>query len=485
MQPRKALIISLFERYSAMAMSFVSIVILSRLLTPTDIGIFTVAFGFVNLANTIRDFGVTNYLIKEKDLTLDIVATALGITFLIAWSLAGILYLCSGLISSLYDEVGIEAALVVMTFVFVIDPFGALAPALLKRSMRFDLLYKINTGSAFVYTVTVIALAYAGLGFMAMAWAAVAGSITRVLISIWYLPSEYRTWPRLTKWRELVWFGGYAMGIQLLAQASRSGSELLIGKILGFATLGFFSRAQGYVRMFNESVLNAIHPVARATLAQKNRNGEDLSAPYMKALGYITVISWPALFFLSIMALPVIRVLFGDQWDSAAPLATILCLEAMIMTIVLLNNDLIVALGEMKRQFRVASIVHPLRIVFVVVGCSIDIYWVVLALTFAALIHAGLSLKLVMTLIDIDTKSFRNSLLCNAFVTLCMALGPLLSYAMIGPDPNQHLFLLLFSSALALAGWYVGILLIKHPIKSEILALFKDVANRLDRKRSK
>lgn len=57
----RSLLISLSECYFLIALQLVSFVVLARLLTPEDIGLYSVSAAFIGLAHVVRDFGVGSY----------------------------------------------------------------------------------------------------------------------------------------------------------------------------------------------------------------------------------------------------------------------------------------------------------------------------------------------------------------------------------------------------------------------------------------
>ena len=76
---RKSLFWSFLERYVGIALTFVSFPILARLLTPAEIGIYSVSVAFVTFAHVVRDFGVAHYIIQEKDLSTQRMRAMFGI----------------------------------------------------------------------------------------------------------------------------------------------------------------------------------------------------------------------------------------------------------------------------------------------------------------------------------------------------------------------------------------------------------------------
>ncbi|TAM43293.1 MAG: hypothetical protein EPN61_08505 [Burkholderiaceae bacterium] len=71
MSTRKSLVFSFLDRYASLAISIVSSMVIARLLTPTEIGVFSVTMVRLMFVSTVRDLGAGQYLIQEKELTTE------------------------------------------------------------------------------------------------------------------------------------------------------------------------------------------------------------------------------------------------------------------------------------------------------------------------------------------------------------------------------------------------------------------------------
>ena len=71
MPTRKSLAFSFLDRYATLVIGIVSSMVIARLLTPEEIGIYSVAMVLLGFVATVRDLGVGQYLVQEKDLTID------------------------------------------------------------------------------------------------------------------------------------------------------------------------------------------------------------------------------------------------------------------------------------------------------------------------------------------------------------------------------------------------------------------------------
>ena len=69
MSTRRALVFSFLDRYAALVLSIVSSMFIARLLTPAELGVYSVTMVFILFLSSMRDLGAGQYLVQEKDLT--------------------------------------------------------------------------------------------------------------------------------------------------------------------------------------------------------------------------------------------------------------------------------------------------------------------------------------------------------------------------------------------------------------------------------
>ena len=403
---KRALLISFLERYGITSLQLISAIILARLLTPEDIGIYTVGVAVIGIAHVIRDFGVGQYLLQEKSLTREKVASALGLTMTFAWSLGALLAVSAPYIAAYYEEPAVEKVLFVVVLNFLIIPLGAMAPALLKRSMSFGTLFKINLAAATVSAIVSISLAYLGFGFMSMAWATVANVAVGALMSQIYLPKKYRVLPSLSDVKPILNFGGHVVGANIVVEVNTSATDLIVGKYLGFTSLGLLSRAQGYLKMYTNIIDKATGPVISAHLAKIYRDDEGINDTYAYVINYVTLVGWFSLGFMGLMGSHIIRILYGEQWDMAAPLASLLCLIACINVPDSLGSRLLIATGRAKIHFWITIIFFIFRLLFIIAFVSYGLQTMLVSLLLLSVFRLLITQGVIWTIFDIEKKRF-------------------------------------------------------------------------------
>ena len=86
-------------------------IVIARLLTPDEMGVFALAMAATILISSLRNFGVGSYLIREEQLTDDKVRTAFGIWITVSWTLGVVVLSVRHYIAGLYDAPGIADVL--------------------------------------------------------------------------------------------------------------------------------------------------------------------------------------------------------------------------------------------------------------------------------------------------------------------------------------------------------------------------------------
>jgi O-antigen/teichoic acid export membrane protein len=475
---RKSLVLSFAQTYTSLVFNLLTVMIVSRLLTPKEIGIYSVAVGLAALTQMLREFGVSDYLVQEKNLHDAMVRTSFTVNLILAWLMAAGLFAASWLIGDFYGDDGVGKVIRVLSATFMLMPFGTTAMALLKREMAFGVLLKIRTGEVATRSGMTIGLAFAGFGYMSMAWASLASMLALILgCTIWGHAYRARGLG-LSEWRRMVPFGLNRTISDIASQVGAQSANIVVGKMLGLAEAGFYSRGYGLVNLFRTKVISAISAVAYPAYAAEHREQGAAPTLYLRSLVYLTGISWPFFAVSAFMALPIIRIMFGDQWDAAVPLMRWLCAAAIVGTLIYQCNQFLVAVGQVgsvttiEIQYQLARLALAIGAAFysveAVAASQILVYVIAVALYYRKL-HAYEALAF--------GKCIR-ALIPSLVVTVTACVVP--AAVALWPDLlPKHMF-----SAFAVAilgsgaGWLLGLMLVKHPLLGEIRHLVSSFRSR-------
>ncbi len=472
---RKSLLISFAENYSVLVISFISTIIVSRLLTPRELGIFSVGAVIVGMAHIVRDFGVGQYLIQEKNLTTDKIRAAFGLTLIIAWGLAALLALLSIPLARLYDEPGLKYVIWVLAANFMLIPFGSITMAYLRREMIFTPLYWIKVVSALVHAMAFVAFALWGLSYMSPAWAAMAGIIATVGLTVVWRPKELPLFPGFKELRSVMRFGTIASGSSVVVEVNNATPDLIIGKIIGMEAVGIFGKAVSLIQLFNRLIMTSIWPVVLPHFAAQSRTGKDMKESFLRTVSYVTAVAWPFFAFIALMAYPIVRILYGSQWDASVPLVRILAAAALLSSPFMLVGQLMIALGEVNKQFQMQLAFLAITILALVSASSYGL--IVIAWAFlAAFIPSGVVIyRFLRPLLDLKPLELLRATSKSFLVTLHVLIAPIAVLLLMPVGPNDLWLPMITASVGSAIGWFTGIFLTKHEMCADVKNLLAKI----------
>ncbi len=307
---RRALAFSFLEKYAQIAITLVSFFIIARLLTPKEVGVYSVSAALIGMAQVIREFGVGNYLIQKKDLTDQHVATAFGFTLLLGFGTFLIFQFAAPLAGTFYTDEQLVTVVRIVALNLLLLPVCSISLALLRREMLFGRLMAVNTTAVVFGAATSMLLAWADFGPLSLAWGSVASNLTTGL-GAWLARNDRKLIaPSLREWREIVSFGGQSTIAAVVTSVAMDINDLVVGKVLGLAPVAVLSRAQGLMNLMHRDLMGAVRNVAYPAFAQMRRNGENIEPKFIATITSITAFAWPFYGFIAMYPLEILRIMF-------------------------------------------------------------------------------------------------------------------------------------------------------------------------------
>lgn len=465
---RRALAMAAGEQYFRLAIQFALIVVVSRLLTPAEIGVSVIGTGIMLIALGLREFASSDVLIQRQEVTRDDIGASFTVVFLMTVLITVATFVLAPWFGTFYGEEKLVRFLRVAAVAGLIEALSLPIRGLLRRDMAFGTLAFINTAAAAVTAAATILLALAGFSFMSFAWAMVAAAGTTTVLSLCFRPDLKVFWPTFKGWGSVLTFGGYNGASFLINQAYVALPQLVLGHFLPHSAVGLYNRAHVTVAIPDKIVLTSAFSVALPALAAEVRQGRSLKEPYLRALGLITVLYWPGQVLLALLAYPVVSLLLGEQWLGVAPLLQLMALAGLAWFPVMLTAPVLLAVGA-NRDRMLADFVG--RSVSAVVLCSAA-YFGIMAMAASKLVtlpyQMFLSLGFVRRHVPFQWREVWVALWRSAVVTAGTAAGPVVVVALSHSGFDLSILATMVAVALAVMGWAAGVFMTQHPVLLEL-----------------
>jgi PST family polysaccharide transporter len=345
-----------------------SVVIMARLLSPTDHGLFAMVMSIAGIAEVFRDFGLSQAAVQAPVLTKHQRSNLFWINSGIGAALAGAVFLSAWGIAALYGREELVPLAQFASMAFLLNGLATQFRASLNRGLKFRAL-----------AITDVVAAVAGLGVGVSAaladagpWALVAQLLgasfaTLVLVVVFggWLPGAPR---RGVPVGGFIRFGWNMVATQLVTYVGSNIDSVVIGVRFGAAPLGIYNRAF-QLAMNTASQLRApITNVAVPILSRLQSAGArywDFVRVGQVGLGYTIV---AVLGFVIGAAVPVTDLLLGPRWAEAAPVLSLLAVAAVFQTLNSASYWVYVSKGITGVLFRYNLVSVSIKIACILIG---------------------------------------------------------------------------------------------------------------------
>ncbi len=380
--------------------------ILARLLTPGDFGLIAMVTVFSSFVAIFAGFGLTSAIIQKKEVSDEELSSTFWINVGLGALLTIVLAASAPLIAAFYSEPRLTPLIVFMSTVFVISSFGTLQSALLTKSMNFKALALIGTCAVGISGFLSIYLAFSGYGVWSLAWNTVLAAFLAVVFTWMYSRWIPHFSLRLVGVKKLWGFGANLTGFSFVNYFARNMDNLLIGRFLGAAPLGFYNLAYNLLLFPLTNISDVIGNVMFPALSIIQHDKQRVRDAYITANRYIAALSFPLMTLILIVAPQLIRVVYGPKWTSAIVLVQILSITSIAQSIGINLGWIFLSQGRTDVLFKLAIITSSLAAISFAVGLRWGVEGVAIAYTIEQYLQAGPVYAIAFRLIDLKMRHF-------------------------------------------------------------------------------
>lgn len=468
MSTRKALIFSFVDRYSSLLMAIASSMAIARLLRPDELGIFSVAMALLLLASTVRDMGAGQYIVQAIELTPERIKAVWTIQIGIGAILALLVMALAVPAAAFYREPKILPILLVTGISYLLNPFGSITYAMLMREMAFGKIAIIRFSASLSGALVSVGLAATNHGPISLAWGSLAGTTANALVAQIFRPAGMPWGFALRGVPEVLGFGSRIAGTSIISSIVNSTPDFVLGKLQGMQAAGLFSRSNGLVAMFSRLITDAISGVAIGLFARQRRENLDVRPGFLRAMSYITVLSWTFSAGLALFSHPLTRVLYGTQWDGSVSLTRWLALAGGLVAPVHMCVVLLTALGRADLLMKATFASGTVTVLATVAGALLGFDTIGKFLALSSLCAAYFWLRTAKLAIDVNWTMLFSTFRGSAITASITMVGPVIVALLMGLEQTNPLLILLAGAFSGLACAIIAVFVTNHPIQAEL-----------------
>lgn len=362
---------SAIQKYSAMALSLISGIVLSRLLTPADFGSIGMLAIFVGLSEVFIDAGFGSALIQKKNPTQEDFSTVFFFNLLMAAAIYLVLFIGAPYIAEFYNMPVLCEVLRVWGLVLFVYSLNIIQLNQIRKNMQFKKLSVITLCSSAIALSITILLAYQGWGI----WALVVQNLLAAIIqcAIVWLSTNWH--PSLTfsisAFKSLFSFGFFMFLTHIVRTLSDKISGLIIGRVYSASTMGYYSKASTTEDMASMSISSVLIQVTYPLYSSIQDDREQLKNTIKRITTTLSFVTTPMICILILIAKPLIVILYSETWLPCVPYFQILCVAGLAKCLQAVNYQAISAIGKSKVMFKWELVKRIIDITLLILGIAL------------------------------------------------------------------------------------------------------------------
>jgi PST family polysaccharide transporter len=407
--------------------------ILARLLNPADFGIVAIAATVASLANLLVDGSFGMVLVQRREVK----PAMIGASLLLSAAMGGIFGLLiivfSLRVQNFFAFPHLSTVLKLLGVMLPVTAAGAVWSALLQRASLFRILTVNSALAQIVYGSTAIFMAVGGMGVWSLAWAQVLGSGTEAALAFLAGRRRYKIAFSRVAIGEVLSSGGMFTLIKVFNWAASNIDRLILGRLLGAASLGFYSRASTLMATANQLVGAGAMRVLFSTFSRIQHDRPRMVKAFDRALSTTVIGSTLASAFVVMFADVVVRILLGPKWMAAIPLIRVLFVAFVARSSYIVAESVPMSLGLSRATALRQGAQFVLVVAGAMIGARFGLIEAAIGVATAFWLFYLLCLILVLQLLDIGPLRLLRIHLNGVMVTILPVLAALGVEYLIGP----------------------------------------------------
>ena len=375
--------VTLVSQAIQFVLQMASTMIMARLLTPYDFGLIAMVMAIMGFVALFKDAGLSEATIQRADITHEQVSTLFWVNCALSAAAMVVLALLAPAVAWFYHEQRLLWITIALSTSFLLSGLNVQHHALLRRQMRFTALAWVNCLS--VGCAIAVGVAMARLGFSY--WSLV-GLQTAMIVFNLLLTWTFCRWRpgkpvRNVGSRSMIAFGGSITGFYVLNYFTRNFDNILVGRVLGSAALGVYSKAYNLLALPISQINFPIGGVVVPALSRLQNKPHEYRRFFLHALAAVSLITVPLVVFSLSLTRDIVLVLLGAKWLPVATVFQLLGPAAMVGAINIAPGWLCVSLGRTRKQLYYGLISAPICVIAFVIGVQWGVEGVAAAFSIA------------------------------------------------------------------------------------------------------
>jgi PST family polysaccharide transporter len=362
-------------------LGFIKTVILARLLSPADFGLFGIAMLVLGSLDQFTKAGAEEALIQKKKVIEQYLNVAWTINIARGLVVFVLVYLLAPYAAHFFRDEQADPVIKTISLILILHAFYNIGIVHLQKDLSFKRLFLYRFSGNFADFIVAVSVALVLKNVWALICGLLVGHYTRLVVS--YLIHPYRPTIKLdyTVVSEIFRFGGWITGIGVIGFIIAQGDDAVVGRVLGATSLGFYYLAFLIASLLSSEIRLLLSRVTLPAYARMSDDIKRLKESYLRVLQMTVFVATPTGIGLFLLAPEFTLIILGEKWKPIILPLQILAISGILTSFVYTGSSLFYARGRPKIEFQLQSvrlivftcIIYPLTVNWGIVGTALAV----------------------------------------------------------------------------------------------------------------
>lgn len=363
-------------------LTFVKLIILARVLSPTAFGQFGAAVLALSFFETLTETGINHVLIYSDRKTEELLDSAWIVSIVRGVAISILIALSAYPLSWYFHDPMLVPLVLLIAVVPLVRGFVNPMVVTLVKELEFRREFLFRGAGAIVDLVVAVAVGVITRSSMAFAAALLLSAVTDLGLSF----ALFSVRPRLrfvrTYLAEIVGYGKWVTVSGIATWVASELDDFVVARLYGISALGTYQNGYKVATLPVTEISGTVNAVAFPVMSKVKADRDQLKRVFFgsaAATNILGIVLAAAIWFFPDM---IVRTVLGPGWDDAIPIIRILALFGALRTLESSVQPLFLSTGRPQ----IASVGNALKVATLVVGLLVFANRGVTGVAFAALL---------------------------------------------------------------------------------------------------
>lgn len=329
-------------------LSFLKTIVIARVLSPYQFGLFSVATLVLVFIEILTETGVNIFLVQKKENIDKYIDTSWIVSIIRGFTISLIILISSTFVASFFNAPDSLSLL----FLISVVPFlrGFINPSIVKfqKELKFSLEFYYRTSIFLVETFSSIILVLLTKTVESLIWGMIIATLFEIIIShLMIKPRPSLSFnPQL--FREVIGFGKWITASTIFNYFYQHGDDMAVGRLLGPRSLGVYDMAYRISLIPITDIADVVFRVTFPVYVKISGDLKRLRRAFIRSLFFVILLVLPISLFLFFFPKEIILLILGDKWIEAAAVLRVLAIFAFVRAISVFSSTVFLSLGKQQ-----------------------------------------------------------------------------------------------------------------------------------------